>query len=86
REGWIDYIVPQLYWNIGFAAADYAKLVAWWAKVARDSPTQLYVGEALYKAGDRLSPRRRSARTPAPDAAPRPGADAEPAPRDARRR
>ncbi|MEU7719915.1 glycoside hydrolase family 10 protein [Streptomyces tibetensis] len=56
REGWIDYIVPQLYWNIGFAAADYAKLVAWWAKVARDSPTQLYVGEALYKAGDPAQP------------------------------
>nr|WP_078955785.1 family 10 glycosylhydrolase [Streptomyces sp. NRRL B-1140] len=56
REGWIDYIVPQLYWNIGFAAADYAKLVAWWAKAARDSPTQLYVGEALYKAGDPAQP------------------------------
>ncbi|MEU1321204.1 glycoside hydrolase family 10 protein [Streptomyces tibetensis] len=56
REGWIDYIVPQLYWNIGFAAADYAKLVPWWAKVARDSPTQLYVGEALYKAGDPAQP------------------------------
>lgn len=52
REGWIDYIVPQLYWNIGFAAADYAKLVPWWAEVANGSPTQLYVGEALYKAGD----------------------------------
>lgn len=23
RQGWIDYIVPQLYWHIGFAAADY---------------------------------------------------------------
>ncbi|MGW0612479.1 glycoside hydrolase family 10 protein [Streptomyces sp. NPDC002788] len=56
REGWIDYIVPQLYWNIGFAAADYAKLVPWWADVARDSPTQLYVGEALYKAGDPAQP------------------------------
>ncbi|MFI6807325.1 glycoside hydrolase family 10 protein [Streptomyces luteogriseus] len=56
REGWIDYIVPQLYWNIGFAAADYAKLVPWWAEVARDSPTQLYVGEALYKAGDPAQP------------------------------
>lgn len=56
REGWIDYVVPQLYWNIGFAAADYAKLVRWWAEVARDSPTQLYVGEALYKAGDPAQP------------------------------
>ncbi|MFE9767378.1 glycoside hydrolase family 10 protein [Streptomyces sp. NPDC005808] len=52
REGWIDYIVPQLYWNIGLAAADYAKLVPWWAEVAEGSGVQLYVGEALYKAGD----------------------------------
>ncbi|WP_192583009.1 glycoside hydrolase family 10 protein [Streptomyces albicerus] len=56
RENWIDYICPQLYWNIGFAAADYAKLVPWWAGVARDSGTQLYVGEALYKAGDPAQP------------------------------
>ncbi|MEU6552568.1 family 10 glycosylhydrolase [Streptomyces sp. NPDC046915] len=51
REHWIDYIVPQLYWNIGFAAADYAKLVAWWADVAKGTKTHLYLGEALYKAG-----------------------------------
>lgn len=56
REGWIDYIVPQLYWNIGFAAADYAKLLPWWAEVARGSRTRLYAGEALYKAGDPAQP------------------------------
>ncbi|MFC9847009.1 glycoside hydrolase family 10 protein [Streptomyces sp. NPDC060223] len=56
REGWIDYIVPQLYWNIGLAAADYAKLVPWWAEVAAGSGVQLYVGEALYKAGDPAQP------------------------------
>jgi uncharacterized lipoprotein YddW (UPF0748 family) len=56
REGWIDYICPQLYWNIGFAAADYAKLVPWWSEVARGSRTKLYVGEALYKAGDPAQP------------------------------
>jgi uncharacterized lipoprotein YddW (UPF0748 family) len=48
---WIDYIVPQLYWHIGFAAADYATLVAWWAEVAQGTGTHLYLGEALYKAG-----------------------------------
>ncbi|MFE7167744.1 glycoside hydrolase family 10 protein [Streptomyces sp. NPDC057616] len=52
REHWIDYICPQVYWNIGFAAADYATLVPWWAEVARGTSTQLYVGEALYRAGD----------------------------------
>ncbi|MGW3208005.1 glycoside hydrolase family 10 protein [Streptomyces sp. NPDC001135] len=51
REQWIDYIVPQLYWNIGFAAADYARLVDWWASVAQGTGTHLYLGEALYKAG-----------------------------------
>jgi uncharacterized lipoprotein YddW (UPF0748 family) len=56
REGWIDYIVPQLYWNIGFAAADYAELLRWWAEVAKGSRTKLYLGEALYKAGDPAQP------------------------------
>ncbi|MER6382529.1 family 10 glycosylhydrolase [Streptomyces sp. NPDC001250] len=51
RGHWIDYVVPQLYWNLGFAAADYAKLVDWWAAVAEGTRTQLYIGEALYKAG-----------------------------------
>ncbi|WP_324788826.1 glycoside hydrolase family 10 protein [Streptomyces sp. H51] len=56
RENWIDYICPQLYWNIGFGAADYATLVSWWADVARDTATRLYLGEALYKAGDPAQP------------------------------
>ncbi|MCL6669467.1 glycoside hydrolase family 10 protein [Streptomyces panaciradicis] len=52
RKNWIDYICPQIYWNIGFAAADYAKLLPWWAEVAKGTATRLYIGEALYKAGD----------------------------------
>ncbi|MEW2250286.1 family 10 glycosylhydrolase [Streptomyces sp. NPDC006975] len=56
REHWVDYLVPQLYWNIGLEAADYATLVPWWAQVAQGTPTRLYVGEALYKAGDPAQP------------------------------
>ncbi|MBD0696158.1 glycoside hydrolase family 10 protein [Streptomyces sp. CBMA123] len=56
REGWLDYICPQLYWNIGFAAADYAVLVPWWDEVARGTGVDLYLGEALYKAGDPAQP------------------------------
>ncbi|MET8576229.1 family 10 glycosylhydrolase [Streptomyces sp. NPDC005012] len=52
REGWIDYVVPQLYWHIGQSAADYAVLAEWWADTARGTGTALYLGEALYKAGD----------------------------------
>ncbi|MFC9592603.1 glycoside hydrolase family 10 protein [Streptomyces sp. NPDC056944] len=56
REGWIDYVVPQLYWNIGLPAADYAKLLPWWDAVVRDTGVGLYIGEALYKAGDPAQP------------------------------
>lgn len=49
RERWIDHVVPQVYWNIGFTVADYAKLVPWWADVVRGTGVELYIGEALYK-------------------------------------
>ncbi|MFB7011166.1 MULTISPECIES: glycoside hydrolase family 10 protein [unclassified Streptomyces] len=56
KKGWIDYICPQIYWNIGFAAADYAKLLPWWSEVVRGTGVDLFVGEALYKAGDPAQP------------------------------
>ncbi|WP_406417796.1 glycoside hydrolase family 10 protein [Streptomyces sp. NBC_00842] len=56
KKGWIDYICPQIYWNIGFAAADYAKLLPWWDAVVRGTGVDLFVGEALYKGGDPAQP------------------------------
>ncbi|CAM5553127.1 Glycosyl hydrolase-like 10 domain-containing protein OS=Streptomyces alboniger OX=132473 GN=CP975_06105 PE=4 SV=1 [Streptomyces alboniger] len=56
KKGWLDYIVPQVYWNIGFPAADYAKLIPWWSDVVRGTGVNLYIGEALYKAGDPAQP------------------------------
>ncbi|MEJ3743249.1 family 10 glycosylhydrolase [Actinomycetes bacterium KLBMP 9797] len=56
KEEWIDYILPQVYWNIGFAAADYAKLVPWWADVVRGTDVQLYIGQADYKIGEPAQP------------------------------
>jgi uncharacterized lipoprotein YddW (UPF0748 family) len=51
REGWVDYIVPQIYWEIGHPAADYAALVPWWAEVVAGTRVQLYIGQAAYKVG-----------------------------------
>ena len=51
REEWVDYIAPQIYWSIGFAPADYAKLVPWWADQVRGTDVQLYIGQATYKVG-----------------------------------
>ncbi|MDT9684149.1 family 10 glycosylhydrolase [Streptomyces sp. TRM76323] len=56
KEGWVDYIAPQLYWHIGFGTADYATLVPWWDDVVRGTGVHLYVGEGLYRAGDPAAP------------------------------
>ncbi|MFI9627811.1 glycoside hydrolase family 10 protein [Streptomyces sp. NPDC052042] len=56
KKGWVDYICPQVYWHLGFAAADYAELVPWWNEVVRGTGVDLYIGEALYKAGDPAQP------------------------------
>jgi uncharacterized lipoprotein YddW (UPF0748 family) len=52
REKWLDYIVPQLYWHIGFDVADYAKLLPWWAKTVEGTGVQLYIGQADYRVGE----------------------------------
>lgn len=36
RQKSIDYLVPQLYWEIGHSRADFAKLLPWWASVSKD--------------------------------------------------
>ena len=43
NNGWVDYCVPQLYWEIGHKAADYKTLINWWDKHAANRP--LYIGE-----------------------------------------
>jgi uncharacterized lipoprotein YddW (UPF0748 family) len=42
REGTIDYVVPQLYWEIGKKVADYEILVDWWSKNSYNK--NLYIG------------------------------------------
>ncbi len=43
KNGWIDYNIPQVYWEIGHPAADYATLVRWWAQNASERP--LFIGQ-----------------------------------------
>ena len=43
NNGWIDYCVPQLYWQIGHKAADYKTLIEWWNRNASKRP--LFIGE-----------------------------------------
>ncbi len=48
-EGWIDYIAPQIYWEIGHKTADYETIAKWWADTLKDSRCKLYIGLADYK-------------------------------------
>lgn len=49
REGWIDYVLPQLYWEIGKKVADYEVLAHWWANEVRSTNCKLYIGMAPYR-------------------------------------
>jgi uncharacterized lipoprotein YddW (UPF0748 family) len=52
KDGWVDYIAPQLYWYQGYTVANYNVLVDWWAKQVAGTNVKLYTGEAAYKVGD----------------------------------
>lgn len=42
-EGWVDYNIPQIYWEIGHSAADYDTLIRWWSRHAGKRP--LFIGQ-----------------------------------------
>ncbi|WP_282056581.1 glycoside hydrolase family 10 protein [Maribacter luteus] len=47
ENGWIDYIVPQVYWSMDLPVASHSKIVDWWAE--NSSNTNLYIGNGAYK-------------------------------------
>lgn len=54
KNGWVDYVAPQLYWNIGYPPADYKVLVEWWHKYRQGRP--VFAGLAAYKVGTNPDP------------------------------
>lgn len=51
QQGWIDYVIPQIYWSLSFSAARYDKLVDWWSNEVSGTKVKLYIGHAPYKLG-----------------------------------
>lgn len=51
QAGWIDYVIPQIYWEIGHKAADYSTLVKWWNE---NTPKEcdLYIGQSIERSLD----------------------------------
>ena len=49
KNGYLDYICPQIYWQQGDKVADYTKILDWWVSVVRGTGVRLYISHAAYK-------------------------------------
>ncbi len=54
KNGWIDYNMPQIYWEIGHNLADYKTLIEWWANNNYDG--HLYIGQDVKRTMDATTP------------------------------
>jgi uncharacterized lipoprotein YddW (UPF0748 family) len=48
KNGWIDYVAPQLYWEFGHSKAPFELLLNWWSKHTYGK--QCYIGLGIYRA------------------------------------
>ena len=53
KNGWIDYVAPQLYLEIGNKNIAYEKLLDWWSK--HTYGRHLYIGHGVYRVGENRS-------------------------------
>ena len=58
NNGWVDYCVPQIYWEIGNKVADYKELITWWNRYAGNRP--LYIGEDVLRTVKHADPQNPS--------------------------
>ena len=56
KNGWVDYIAPQIYWYTGYQIADYLVLAQWWNDIVEGTDVDLYIGMADYKAASATDP------------------------------
>jgi len=54
KKGWIDYVTPQLYWEMGHKLCDYQTLLDWWARHTYGK--QLYIGHGIYRTVENPTP------------------------------
>jgi uncharacterized lipoprotein YddW (UPF0748 family) len=48
KEKWIDYVAPQLYFEIGNSRVDFEKMLDWWSR--HTYGRHLYIGIGIYRA------------------------------------
>lgn len=47
EKGWLDYLVPQVYWSMDYPLASHKVITKWWANTTKN--TNLYIGNGTYK-------------------------------------
>ena len=54
EKGYVDYLVPQIYWSLNFKVAPFEKIAKNWKNLHKNKNVKLYGGLALYKVGTNL--------------------------------
>jgi len=57
RQGWIDYVAPQLYWEFEHSHAPYGPLLDWWNKHTYGK--HCYIGLGMFRAGSNANWRQK---------------------------
>lgn len=52
KEGWLDYICPQVYFQRDHSTAPYAPIVDWWNEAVKGTDVRLYIGIGAYRCED----------------------------------
>lgn len=51
KDGYLDYICPQIYWSFQQTNSPFAKTLLEWNAISKSSNVDLYIGIAAYRAG-----------------------------------
>ena len=52
KGGYVDYLIPQLYWSFATKAAPFDNMARWWNAALDGTGVTYYIGHAAYKAPD----------------------------------
>ncbi len=51
EDGYIDYVIPQIYWGFTHKTADFNKMVSDWSTLNKENIVKLYIGIGTYRVG-----------------------------------
>ena len=49
KEGYIDYIIPQVYWEMNHDVAPFKTVTNWWENIVKGTSVDLYIGHTINK-------------------------------------